>query len=199
MNMINHQNSKYIMEINTLVLIALGLAADAFAVSLTSGLLIKHLKFNKALKIALFFGGFQYLMPLIGWLGGLFFRDLLVGIDHWIAFGLLTLIGGKMIHESLSGKDEEERFNPTDNYTLFGLAIATSIDALAVGLSLSLIKTSIIQAATIIGVITFGLSLSGVFIGHSFGSLFKNKIEILGGLILIMIGSKILLEHFSFI
>lgn len=187
------------MEINTLIIMALGLAADAFAVSLSSGLLIKNLKVNKALKIALFFGVFQYLMPLIGWVGGLFFRDFLINIDHWIAFILLTLIGGKMIYESLSEEDEEEKFNPTDTYTLFGLAIATSIDALAVGFSLSVIQTSILQAATIIGVITFSLSLMGVFIGHTFGGLFKEKVEFLGGAILIAIGAKILLEHLGFI
>ncbi len=186
------------MQLGSLVLIALGLAADAFAVSLSSGLLIKNLKVNKALKIALFFGGFQYLMPLIGWVGGLVFRDLFASVDHWIAFGLLSLIGGKMIYESFS-EEEEEGFNPLDTYTLFGLAIATSIDALAVGLSLSVIKTSIIEAATIIGVITFGLSFLGVFIGHRFGGLFNNKIELLGGVILILIGSKILLEHLGFI
>jgi putative Mn2+ efflux pump MntP len=187
------------MELNTLIILALGLAADAFAVSLSSGLLIKNFKINKALKIALFFGGFQYLMPLIGWVGGLFFRDLLVNINHWIAFILLSLIGGKMIYESLAAEDEEERFNPIDTYTLFGLAIATSIDSLAVGFSLSVIQTSILQAATIIGVITFILSFMGVFIGHTFGGVFKEKAELLGGLVLVAIGAKILLEHLGFI
>ncbi len=183
------------MELASSILIGTGLAADAFAVSLSSGLLIKNLKVHKAIKIALFFGGFQYLMPLIGWLLGFFFRDILIAVDHWIAFGLLALIGSKMIYESCTKQEEEVNFNPTDNYTLFGLAIATSIDALAVGLGLSVIKTSILQAAAIIGIVTFGLCFLAVFIGHSFGSFFKDKIGILGGSVLILIGFKILFEH----
>lgn len=174
---------------------AIGLSADAFAVSLTSGLLIKHIKINKALKIALFFGGFQALMPLIGWVAGLTFRDLLADFDHWVAFALLGLLGGKMIYESLTSDDDERRFNPLDTYTLLVLAIATSLDALAAGLGLAVIKTSIVLAVTIVGAITFSFCFIGVFIGHKFGNLFSKKIEIIGGLILISIGSKILFEH----
>ena len=175
---------------------AFGLAADAFTVSLSSGLIIRHIKFNKALKIALFFGGFQGLMLLVGWGAGLGFRNWLSGIDHWIAFGLLCLVGGKMIHESLSQTDDKP-FNPLDFYTLLVLAIATSIDALAAGLGLSMVKMSMIFAVTLVGGVTFSLSFIGVFIGHRFGNLFNEKIGILGGLILILIGGKILLEHLS--
>jgi putative Mn2+ efflux pump MntP len=185
------------MESLSTVLMAVGLSADAFAVSLTSGLLIKRIKINKALKIALFFGGFQALMPLIGWAAGLAFRDFLSAFDHWIIFALLGFLGGKMIYESLTCEDEEKKFNPLDSYTLLALAVATSIDALAAGLGLSVIKTSIVLAVTLIGAITFSLSFAGVFIGHKFGNLCSQKIEIVGGSILIFIGSKILFDHLT--
>ncbi|NJM87051.1 MAG: manganese efflux pump [Hydrococcus sp. RU_2_2] len=182
------------MESFSMVLMALGLSADAFAVSMSSGLLIKNIKLNKALKIALFFGGFQALMPLIGWAAGLTFRDFFEQFDHWIIFILLGFLGVKMIYEALQD-EEEKKFNPLDPYTLLLLATATSLDALAAGLGLSVIKTPIILAVTAIGFITFSLCFIGVFIGHKFGSLFSQKVEILGGVILIFIGSKILLEH----
>lgn len=175
----------------------LGLAADACAVSLSSGMVIKHIKLNKALKISLFFGCFQGLMLLIGWLIGLSFRDLLSRIDHWIAFGLLCFLGGKLIYESLQIENNDKPFNPLDFYTLLGLAIATSIDALAVGISFSVLKISIFSAASLVGMITFGICFVAVYIGHSFGDLFKNKIEIIGGLVLIFMGIKILFEHLS--
>ena len=177
--------------------LALGLAADAFAVSLTSGLLIQRIKINKALKIALFFGSFQGFMPLIGWAVGINLSYLIAEFDHWLAFGLLSFIGGKMIYESFQLETNRKKFNPLDTYTLLVLAVATSIDALAAGLGLSLLKSSIIFAATLIGIITFCLSFIGVFIGHKIGNKLNNKIEIIGGLILIFIGSKILLEHLA--
>ena len=186
------------MESLSTILMALGLAADAFAVSLTSGLVIRHIKINKAIKIALFFGVFQALMPLIGWAIGLSFRDLLLGVNHWITFGLLCFIGGKMIYESLQAEEKRKKFNPLEFYTLLGLAIATSLDALAVGVGLSVINSSIISAAALIGLVTFWLSFIGVFLGNSFGDYFNNKIEIIGGLILIILGSKILCERFIF-
>lgn len=182
-------------EFLTTSFLALALSADAMAVSMTSGLMIRNIKINKALKIALFFGVFQAIMPLLGWVIGLTFREFMTSFDHWIAFVLLGLIGGKMIYESLQKKSEEEKFNPLDNSTLFALAIATSIDALAAGLGLSMLKSSIFLACTLIGFITFVLSFVAVFLGHRFGGLFNQKIEIFGGLILIIIGSKILCEH----
>lgn len=182
-------------EFLTTSFLALALSADAMAVSMTSGLMIRHIKINKALKIALFFGVFQAIMPLLGWVIGLTFREFMTSFDHWIAFVLLSLIGGKMIYESLQENSEEEKFNPLDNSTLFALAIATSIDALAAGLGLSMLKSSIFLACILIGVITFVLSFLAVFLGHRFGGLFNQKIEIIGGLILIIIGSKILCEH----
>jgi putative Mn2+ efflux pump MntP len=185
------------MESLSTVLMAIGLSADAFAVSITSGLLIRNIKVNKALKIALFFGGFQAFMPLIGWFVGLTCRDFLAQFDHWIAFVLLGCIGIKMIYEALDKDAKECKFNPLDSYTLLTLAIATSLDALAAGLGLSVLKTSIALSVTTIGIITFIFCFLGVFIGHKFGDFFEQKIEILGGSILIFIGSKILFEHLT--
>lgn len=177
----------------TVGLMSVGLAADALAVSLTSGLLIKRIHLNKALKIALFFGFFQTLMPLLGWLTGLGVREFISAIAPWVAFFLLTGLGAKMIYEALT-EEEENPFNPLDNVTLFGLAIATSIDALFAGLGLSVIKMSLPLIVTTIGLVTFFLCFLGVFIGHRFGNLFQDKVEIVGGLILIALGTKILVE-----
>lgn len=185
------------MDAATTILLSLGLAADAFAVAVSSGLAIKHMKVNKALKIALFFGVFQALMPVLGWLIGLSFSSLITPIDHWIAFGLLSFIGGRMIYESLQSEECEKKFNPLDTGTLITLSVATSIDALAVGLGFAVLKNSIAPAVTAIGFITFFLAFAGVFIGHKFGNLFANKIEILGGAILIFIGSRILFMHLT--
>jgi len=179
------------------VLVALGLSADAFAVSISSGLRIKYIKLNKALKIALFFGCFQAFMPIIGWWGGMIFKDILSAVDHWFAFGILSVLGMKMIYESSQNESTEKRFNPLDTYTLITLSVGTSIDALAVGMGFGLLKTSIMPTVTAIGFMTFFLSFIGVFIGHKFGNLFQNKVEIVGGAILIIIGSKILIEHLS--
>ncbi|MEG3977244.1 MULTISPECIES: manganese efflux pump MntP [unclassified Microcoleus] len=185
------------MDATTTVFLSLGLAADAFAVAISSGLAIKHMKLNKALKIALFFGCFQALMPVIGWLAGLSFSSWITPIDHWIVFGLLSFIGGKMIYESLQGEESEKKFNPLHTGTLITLSVATSIDALAVGVGFAVLKDSIAQAVTAIGFITFFLAFAGVFIGHKCGNLFANKIEILGGAILIFIGSRILFLHLT--
>lgn len=168
---------------------------DALAVSITSGLTIKDLKISNAATIALFFGGFQTFMPLIGWLAGLSAREFITGVDHWIAFGLLSLIGCKMIFESTRIGRSEKELDPLNIYVLLILAIATSIDALAVGLSLSFLKMAILTPAIIIGIITFSLSFIGVFVGNISGHFFENKIEIIGGLILIGIGLKIVVEH----
>ncbi len=182
------------MELVNTTFLGLGLAADAFAVSLSSGFLMQRIKFNKALKIALFFGIFQAVMPLIGWLTGLSFREFMTSVAHWIAFILLLGIGGKMIYEAYNNVEEDDKFNPLETYTLLALSLATSIDALAAGLGLSLLKTSILFPCTMIGLITFFLSFFGVFLGHKFGSIFNKKIEVLGGGTLIFIGSKILIE-----
>ena len=189
------------MSITTVLFLALGLAMDAFAVSIASGLAIQRLRLHHALRLAVFFGLFQALMPLLGWLAGLGLRSLIEAWDHWIAFGLLTAIGGKMIGEATWMKSDEEAA-VADGYphsvsVLLLLAVATSIDALAVGLSLSLLAVAIVLPALVIGVVTFGMSFAGVFIGDRFGHFFESKIEVVGGVILIGIGAKILIEHLT--
>jgi len=185
------------MDTISIIFIAFGLAMDAFAVSITSGLTIKHLKINHALTIAIFFGSFQSIMPLIGWSAGLGFRNYISGFDHWIAFGLLGIVGCKMIYESSKMEVNNKKIDPLNVYVLLMLSIATSIDALAVGLSLSFLNLSIILPAIIIGMITFLLSIFGVYFGNRFGHYFEKKIEIIGGLILIGIGIRILIGHLT--
>ena len=182
------------MDAITIIAIAFGLAMDAFAVSITSGITIKNLKINNALKIALFFGLFQAIMPLVGWLAGLSLKDFISEIDHWIAFGLLSFIGCKMIYESITLQSNEKQIDPLNVYVLLMLSVATSIDALAVGVSFAFLKVSIVTPVIIIGTVTFLLSYLGVYIGDRIGHFFENKIEIAGGLLLIGIGLKILIE-----
>ena len=182
------------MDILSIILIAVGLAMDAFAVSITSGITIKRLHMNHALKIALFFGLFQAVMPIIGWLAGLNLRDYISAVDHWIAFGLLSFIGCKMVYESITVQSSEKEINPLNVYVLLVLSVATSIDALAVGVSFAFLKVSIVTPVIIIGTVTFFLSYLGVYIGDRIGHFFENKIEIAGGLLLIGIGIKILVE-----
>lgn len=185
------------MSIISIIFIAFGLAMDAFAVSITSGLTIKSLKINHVLKIGIFFGFFQTIMPIIGWSAGLSFREIISGVDHWIAFSLLTIIGCKMIYESFGIKTNTDKINPLNVYVLLGMSIATSIDALAIGLTFSFLNTSIFLPAIIIGMVTFFLSVLGVYFGNKFGHYFEKKVEIVGGLILISIGIKILVEHLT--
>ncbi len=164
------------MGIITILFIAIGLSMDAFAISITSGLIIKRLKLTHALKIALSFGIFQAIMPIIGWLAGITLKNFIAGTDHWIAFGLLSFIGCKMIYESTKMEKNEKEFDPLNTYVLLLLSIATSVDALAVGLSLSLLKILIITPAMIIGIVTFLLCLIGVYVGDKFGHFFERKI-----------------------
>ena len=184
----------------TLLLMGVGLAMDAFAVSICKGLSMKKVKWQHGVVIGLFFGGFQALMPFIGWLLGNQFEQYITKVDHWIAFGLLGIIGGKMLYEAIKGDEEEEcecgkNIEKLDIKELFILAIATSIDALAVGITFAFLKYPVGKAVTIIGVVTFIISLAGVYIGNFFGARFKKKAEIAGGIILVGIGVKILLEH----
>lgn len=183
------------MAFLTLVALGVGLAMDAFAVSVVTGSIYRELRIKHALRMALFFGGFQAVMPLIGSLAGLGLKGYVETWDHWIAFVLLALVGGKMIYEAFKIESAEKNLDPSKLLILLTLSIATSIDALAVGFTLSLLTTSLALAVTIIGLITFGLSYLGVSIGKRFGHFFESKIEILGGLILIGIGLKIILEH----
>ena len=179
------------MGLIELFLIAVGLSMDAFAVSVCKGLAMPKCTFKKAAIVGLWFGGFQALMPAIGYVLG-------ASIDHWIAFVLLALIGGNMIHEALDN-DEEEADASLDVKTMFLLAVATSIDALAIGITFAFLKVNIIPAVCFIGIVTFIISFAGVKIGNVFGVRYKNKAEIVGGVILILLGLKILLEHLGFL
>ena len=182
------------MGFGELFILAVGLAMDAFAVAVCKGLALKKIGAGKALLVGLWFGGFQGLMPFIGYLLGTGFEDKIKAIDHWVAFILLGLIGLNMIREACSG-EEEEADACLDVKSMFLLAVATSIDALAVGITFAFLKVNIGMAVSTIGVITLILSAAGVYIGHIFDEKYKAKAEIAGGIILILIGLKILLEH----
>ena len=185
------------MNFLTVTLIAVGLAMDCFAVAISSGIAIRQLRINHALQIALFFWGFQALMPVMGWLAGVGLRDFITDIDHWIAFGLLSAIGLKMIYESRKLVGDRENWNPLNLYVLAMLSVATSIDALAVGVSFAFLQIPLISSVLLIGFITFVISFIGVFVGNRTGHFFENKMELAGGLVLIGIGLKILVEHLS--
>lgn len=186
------------MGLIELFLIAVGLSMDAFAVSVCKGLAMPKCTFKKAAIVGLWFGGFQALMPAIGYILGAQFQEAIASIDHWIAFVLLALIGGNMIREALDN-DEEEADASLDVKTMFLLAVATSIDALAIGITFAFLKVNIIPAVCFIGSVTFIISFAGVKIGNVFGARYKNKAEIVGGIILILLGLKILLEHLGFL
>lgn len=186
------------MGLIELFLIAVGLSMDAFAVSVCKGLAMPKCTFKKAAIVGLWFGGFQALMPAIGYILGAQFQEAIASIDHWIAFVLLALIGGNMIHEALDN-DEEEADASLNVKTMFLLAVATSIDALAIGITFAFLKVNIIPAVCFIGSVTFIISFAGVKIGNVFGARYKNKAEIVGGVILILLGLKILLEHLGFL
>lgn len=182
------------MDFVSLFILAVGLSMDAFAVSVCKGLALKNITPKKACIVGLWFGGFQALMPFIGYLLGSRFKQYITSVDHWIAFILLGIIGGTMIKEALS-KDEDEADDSLDIKTMFLLAVATSIDALAVGVTFAFLHVDIIPAVSFIGIITFILSAIGVKVGNVFGTKYKSKAELAGGIILIGIGLKILLEH----
>lgn len=187
------------MGIIELLLIAVGLSMDAFAVSVCKGLAMKQCTFYKAGIVGLYFGGFQALMPLAGYFLGVQFKDAITSIDHWIAFILLAIIGGSMIREARQDEGGDVCCERTDDSldfkTMIGLAVATSIDALAVGVTFAFLHVNIVPAVIFIGVITFTISVAGVKIGNVFGTKYQSKAELAGGVILILIGCKILLEH----
>ena len=191
------------MNLIELIIIAIGLSMDAFAVSIGKGLSLKKIKLSHALKVGLWFGGFQALMPLIGYLLGSTFADVVSAFDHWVAFILLALIGGNMLKESFEKDDDDCDCNKKEKNsfavaTMFTLAVATSIDALAIGVTFAFFKVAIIPAITIIGITTFLFSIAGLKIGNIFGCKYKSHAELMGGVILILIGLKILLEHTIF-
>ena len=182
-----------------LFLMGVGLSMDAFAVSVCKGLAMRRVNKKQAFVIGLFFGGFQALMPLLGWSLGIQFEQYITSIDHWIAFILLGFIGGKMIVEAVKPDDEsvevKEMDPPLNIKEMFVLAIATSIDALAVGITFAFLDYPIVESIIIIGITTFVISIIGVYIGNFFGSMYKKKAELAGGIILVLLGVKILLEH----
>ncbi len=185
-----------------LFLVAVGLSMDAFAVSVCKGLRMKRLDGRRAVVIASFFGAFQMMMPLIGWALGSQFERYITPIDHWIAFALLGFIGGKMLWEAFWGKGEgaacqiEEKLDIPE---LILLAVATSIDALAVGITFAFLGVDIVSSVVLIGVTTFVLALAGVAVGHRFGARFEKLAAVVGGIVLILIGTKILLEHLGIV
>lgn len=182
------------MSLLSLFVLAVGLSMDAFAVSICKGLAMKEITLRKAAVVGLWFGVFQAVMPSVGYLLGSQFEQYITSIDHWIAFVLLGIIGASMIREALS-KDEDSADDSLDVKTMFLLAVATSIDALAVGITFAFLQVNLLAAVCFIGAITFTLSAVGVKVGNVFGLKYKTKAEIAGGIILLFIGTKILLEH----
>ena len=181
-----------------ILLISIGLAMDAFAVSICKGLSLKTMSWKKAIIVGLYFGFFQALMPLIGYFLGATFESVVTKVDHWIAFILLGIIGINMLKEAF-GNDEENQNDKVDFKTMIMLAIATSIDALAVGITFAFLKVNMVIATIMIGIVTFAICVIGVKIGNKFGDKYERKAEVVGGLILIFMGIKILLEHLGII
>lgn len=187
------------MGIGELIVLSLGLGMDAFAVSICKGLSMKKMKWKKALIIGLYFGGFQAIMPVLGYFLSKGFENFVTSIDHWIAFILLSIIGGKMVKDAFSQGNSENCNEDVGFKTMIVLAIATSIDALAVGITFAFLNVNLILAIALIGSITFFLSVIGTKVGNVFGDRYENKAELLGGVILIFLGIKILLEHLNII
>ncbi len=183
------------MALLTIIIIAVGLAMDAFAVSIVTAAAYRQLNVRHAIRMAFFFGAFQAFMPLIGSLAGLGLKNHIADYDHWVAFALLTAVGAKMIYESFKIAPAEKNVNPSSIPVLLVLSVATSIDAFAVGITLPLLSVPLAAAVIIIGLVTFALSCLGALLGKKFGHLFESKIEAAGGLILIALGIKILLQH----
>lgn len=186
------------MGIVEITILGIGLAMDAFAVAICKGLSMKKMNWKNAIIIALYFGIFQAVMPIIGYFLGTTFEDFVTKFDHWIAFVLLLAIGGNMIKEAFN-KNCENKNDKVDFKTMVILALATSIDALAVGITFAFFEVNVLLAITIIGLITFLVSIVGVKIGNRFGDKYQSKAEFLGGVILILLGIKILLEHLNII
>jgi len=183
------------MSIITILVLALGLAMDAFAVAITAGMVLPRLSFRPVFRLSWHFGLFQFLMPIIGWLAGFTVQNMIAAYDHWIAFGLLSFIGGKMIYESFQAKTDTHKADPTRGWSLVLLSLATSIDALAVGLSMGVLGVRVWLPSVLIGIVAGLMTVLGMFLGRRLGQLLGTKMAFVGGLILIAIGLKILLEH----
>jgi len=183
------------MEFVTLLIIAIGLSFDTFAVSVTTGLIISHIKFWQAVRVAIILAVFQAIMPVIGWFFGKQIARFIIDYNHWVAFGLLSVLGMKMMYESFKKDKDSQPFNPLKTTVVIGMAIATSIDALVVGVSFAFIEMNIYWSAFVIGFVTFLVAMLGMFFGKKVGGRLGKRMEIVGGVILIAIGVKILLEH----
>ncbi|MBM3188381.1 MAG: manganese efflux pump [Chloroflexi bacterium] len=183
------------MDTLTVLLLSVGLAMDSFTVSLCGGMTMNPVRVGLALRMALSFGLFQAVMPVLGWVGGSTVAELIASYDHWVAFALLAFIGGRMVREALQGETCDSRVDPASLPVLLTLSVATSIDALAVGLGLAVLDVPILGPVLTIGAITAALSLGGVYLGRRVGGFFQSRVQILGGLILIGIGLRILIEH----
>lgn len=183
------------MSLLTIIFIALALAMDAFAVSIASGIAIKELRLRHAMIIGAWFGLFQAIMPLLGWFSGIGLRSIISGIDHWVVFSLLFLIGCKMIYESFQLDPIKEKIDPLKIHILFSLSVATSLDAFAAGVSFAMLSISIITPILIIGAVTFILSFIGVLMGDRGAHFLEKRMEMVAGIILITIGVKVLIDH----
>ena len=183
------------MEPITLLFIAIALAMDAFAVALAAGVVLHPVSKRQLFRLGFHFGLFQGMMPVLGWLAGLSVQSLISAYDHWIAFGLLSFVGGKMIYEAFDHEEEKERSDPTRGATMVMLSVATSIDALAVGLSLAVIGVDIWTPALVIGITAAVLTVIGMLLGGRIGMIWGKRVEVIGGCVLISIGLKILIEH----
>jgi len=186
------------MGLLEIIFIAIGLSMDAFAVAVTLGMSVQKARLKEIVIPGLYFGVFQALMPLIGFLAGTYFANKIQEVEHWVAFVLLSLIGGKMIKDSFSKEEKKAEDNPFNFVKMLLLAIATSIDALAVGVTFAFFKINIVMSIVIIGGITFVIASCGVVVGNIFGTRFKSKAEFVGGLVLVGLGVKIIVEHFFF-
>jgi manganese efflux pump family protein len=185
------------MSFITIIILAVGLGVDAFSVAIGIGAVNDKKSWAPVLRLAAAFGIFQFIMPIIGWLAGLTVVEIIASFDHWIAFTLLALVGGKMIREGFEKESDEEKPDQTRGWPLFLLSIATSIDALAVGFSFSILKVPVFFPALIIGVVCFFMTVTGMLFGNVLAKLFGRKVEIFGGLVLIAIGVKILIDHLT--
>ena len=183
------------MSFITIIILAVGLGVDAFSVAIGIGASNDKKSWAPVLRLAAAFGIFQFIMPIIGWLAGLTVVEIIASFDHWIAFALLALVGGKMIREGFEKESYEEKADQTRGWPLLLLSIATSIDALAVGFSFSVLKNPILFPALIIGIICFVMTTVGMIFGKALAKIFGKKVEIFGGLVLIAIGVKILIDH----
>jgi len=185
------------MSFLSILIIAIGLGMDAFSVAIGVGASVRAVSWGAVFRLSSCFGLFQFLMPVAGWFAGVSVANIIAGYDHWIAFGLLTLVGGKMIIESFTGEAKVHTTDPTKGLTVIILSVATSIDALAVGFSFAFLQVPVFYPSIVIGIVAFIMTMCGMFFGEKLGEIFGKRVAVLGGLLLIGIGVKILMEHMA--